>query len=65
MSAFFRTICRGDAHGLEEGERDDSQLQHVVELVAGNTQTLRRQAAGTGMDGQASGGEVVLNEVFD
>ena len=37
----------------------------MIKLLAGNTQTLRRQAAGTGMYRRASGGDVVLDRVFD
>ena len=47
------------------GGLDDSQLQHVVKFLAGDTQMLRRQAAGTGMNWWASGGDVVLDRVFD
>ena len=39
---------------------DDPKLQHVIELLTGNTQTLRRQTAGTGMHRGARGGDVVL-----
>ena len=37
----------------------------MVKLLAGNTQMLRRQVAGMGMYRQASGGNVVLDRVFD
>ena len=47
------------------GGLNDSQLQHVVKLLAGDIQTLRRQAAGMGMNWRASGGDVVLDRVFD
>ena len=37
----------------------------MVELLAGDTQTLRRQAAGTGMDRWTSGRDMVLDGVLD
>ena len=37
----------------------------MVKLLADDTQTLRRPAAGTGMYGRASGWDMMLNGVFD
>ena len=37
----------------------------MVKLLAGDPQTLGRQAAGTGMNWRTSGGDVVLNRMFD
>ena len=43
---------------------DDAQLQQVVKLLVGETQTLGGQVPGTGMNWRASGADVVLDAVW-